>query len=102
MSDLKMHVLFRFSKKTGKIDTTMTGLGNAMMKLWALNNTTKTKGCIIAERDTGVVVFTTSGTENFPKVKDATKHGDLGTIEDFGISVVVLQSIKDDRFDSEA
>ena len=37
--DLKIHVLFRYSKKTGKVDMTMTELGNAMMRMWALSNT---------------------------------------------------------------
>lgn len=98
MKDLTVHVLFRFSKKTGKIDTTMTGLGSAMMKLWALRNTTKTKVCLIVERDSGNVVFITSGTDTgFPKVKE----GNLGSIENYGIPVeVVQQECVDDRFDN--
>ena len=67
--ELSVHVLFRFSQKTGKIDTTMTSFGSAMLQMWALNNTTKTKGCIVVERDSGEVVFTSKGTESFPKVK---------------------------------
>lgn len=99
MNNLSVYVLFRFSKKTGKIDTTMTGLGSAMMRLWALNNTTKTKNCIIVERDTGVIEFATSGTGDFPKVVDRRKDGDIGNAEDYGITAEILQSIKDDRFD---
>lgn len=95
MSDLKVHVLFRFSKKTGSIDQTMTGLGTAMMQMWALNHTTKTKATLIAERDTGKVVFVAKGTEDFPKVR----KGDLGSCEEFGIPLEYLQSITDDRFD---
>lgn len=95
MSDLKVHVLFRFSKKTGNIDTTMTGLGTAMMKMWALNHTTKTKATIIAERDTGQVVFMAIGTGDFPEVKEKG----LGSIEELGIPLEALQSITDDRFD---
>ena len=92
---LSLHVLFRFSQKTGKIDTTMTALGKGMLEMWALNNTTKTKGCIVVERDSGEVVFTTQGTADFPKVK----KGNLGNIEDFGISMDDLKTIIDDRFD---
>lgn len=95
MNNLKVYVLFRFSKKTGKIDTTMTSLGQATMQMWALQHTTKTKGCIIVERDTGNVVFVADGTDNFPKVK----KGDLGNIEEFGIPMDILVSITDDRFD---
>ena len=102
MEDLKVNVLFRFSKKTGKIDTTITGLGTALLRMWCLQNTTKSKGCVIVERDTGKVLFITEGTaDGFPKVKDAKKGADLGTCEDFGMPLEVVQSIKDDRFDKE-
>lgn len=90
-----VHVLFRFSQKTGKIDTTMTSLGSALLQMWALNHTTKTKSCVIVERDTGTVVFATQGTDGFPKAR----KGDLGSIEGFGFPLEELQSIKDDRFD---
>lgn len=96
---MDIFVLFRFSKKTGKIDTTMTGMGCATMKMWALQNTTKTKVCIIMNRTTGEVVFLAQGSESgFPKIKKT----DLGSCEDFGISLEMLHSITDDRFDKEA
>lgn len=92
--NLDVHVLFRFSKKTGKIDTTMTGLGSAMMQMWALNNTPKTKGVVIINQRTGEVVFATMGTaDGFPKVEKNCGH-----CEEFGIPFEVVQSIKDDRF----
>ena len=70
MKDLKVHVLFRFSKKTGKIDTTMTSLGSAQMQLWALNNTTPSKATMIIDQETGEVVFLAIGRkDNFPKIK---------------------------------
>lgn len=97
MSELKVHVLFRFSKKTGRVDTTMTGLGSAMMKLWALNNTTKTKDTIIIERDTGEVVYIASGNADFPKIKE----GRLGLCDRFGIPSSVVAGMTDDRFDKE-
>ena len=92
---LTVHVLFRFSQKTGKIDTTTTSLGKALLEMWALKNTTKTKGCIVVERDSGEVVFITRGTGDFPKVN----KGYLGNIENFGIPMDALQQIVDDRFD---
>ena len=101
MSNLTVHVLFRFSKKTGKIDTTMTGMGSALMQMWALQNTTKTKGCFICERDTGKVVFMTTGTkEGFPKVMKGKDIEEL-TCEALGMPLEVLQEITDDRFDKE-
>lgn len=96
MANLEVCVLMRFSKKSGKIDTTMTGMGSAMMQMWALSNTTKSKSCLIFERNSGKCIFATQGTDNFPKVK----KGDLGTCEDFGISHEDLLAITDDRFDS--
>lgn len=102
MSSLEIHVLMRCSSKTGKIDTTMTGMGSALMQMWALQNTTKTKSCFIFERKSGKLVFATHGTANgFPKVVkgDACKGK---TCEDLGISLEDLNSITDDRFDKEA
>lgn len=98
---MEVYVLFRANKKSGKIDTTMTALGNAMLQLWALQNTTSSKQCFIFERSTGKLVFATSGTKDgFPKVKDARKHGDLGTCDDLGIPFEALSEITDDRFDN--
>lgn len=100
MKDLKVHVLFRFSKKTGKVDVQMTCLGSAQAELWALNNTPKTKACMIIERDTGEVVYMTAGTaDGFPKVRTNKKEL-IGMCDDFGIPFEVVKSIKDDRFDN--
>ena len=97
MDDLKVHVLFRFSKKTGKIDTTMTALGCGLLKMWALQNTTKTKACLIVERDSGKVILATQGTESgFPKIKDKN----LGNAKEYGIPISFLrEECVDDRFD---
>jgi hypothetical protein len=100
MSNLGIHVLFRYSKKTGEIDTTMTGMGSAVMQMWALQNTTKTKGCMIFERETGNLVFATYGTaDGFPKVRKG-KQCEGKTCEDMGIPFSALQEITDDRFDA--
>ena len=50
MANINYHALIRFSKKTGKIDMTMTGMGSAMMQLWALKNTTKSKVTVIVDQ----------------------------------------------------
>lgn len=95
---MEVYILFRVSKKTGKVDTQMTGITSALMQMWALNNTPKTKICMIFERESGKLIFATSGTaDGFPKVKkgkDCTQ-----TCEDFGIALETLHSIKDERFD---
>jgi len=97
--DMKLNVLFRYSKKTGKIDTTMTGMGDAMMRLWALQNTTPSKTALIVERDTGKVLYLIEGTKSgFPKLKDA-KTEDLGTIDEYGIPLSEVKKIRDERFD---
>lgn len=41
--------LVRFSKKTGKIDTTMTAIGRGLIQLWALQNTPQSKACVIID-----------------------------------------------------
>ena len=72
------YVLVRFSKKTGRIDTTFTALGKGMLNMWALQNTTKTKDTIVFERVTGIIDRYYEGTGDFPKViKDA------GNIQDY-------------------
>lgn len=100
MSDLKVHVLFRCSKKTGKVDTTVTGLGTAMMRMWALQNTTPSKQCLIFERESGRLVFHIEG--NKDSLPSIVKYTDEQTCEDYGISLEMLHSIKDERFDKEA
>lgn len=76
MADLKKTYLVRFSKKTGKIDTTLEALGKGMLQLWALQNTTKTKNTIVFDED-GIVQMFCEGTENFPKVtKNSGEHID--------------------------
>lgn len=99
--DLKIHVLFRYSKKTGKIDTAMTELGNALMQMWALQNTTPSKNTMIVERDTGKVVFLAEGTNyGFPRIKKSDKE-DLGTVDEYGIPISAICEIKDERFDKD-
>lgn len=62
--------LMRYSKKTGKVDTSMTSIGTAMMSLWAMQNTTKTKACIIVDLEEGRIVERYSGTsDGFPKIE---------------------------------
>lgn len=93
---MDVHVLFRFSKKTGRVDTTMTGITSSLMQIWALQNTTKSKMTLIFNRETGRCIFSATGTaSNLPKVE----KGDLGSCEEYGISLKDLQAIKDERFD---
>lgn len=70
MSELHNYGLIRFSKKTGKIDTTVTALGRGMIQLWALQNTTKTKATVIVDIDEREVIAEYIGTEDgFPEVR---------------------------------
>ena len=69
MSELHNYGLIRFSKKTGKIDTTLTALGKGMIQLWALQNTPKTKACVIVDIDEAKPLAEYVGTaDGFPKV----------------------------------
>jgi len=70
MSNLHNYGLVRFSKKTGQIDTTMTALGKGMIQLWALQNTAKTKACVIVDIDEHKVIAEYVGTASgFPEVR---------------------------------
>lgn len=69
MSALNNYGLVRFSKKTGKIDTTMTAIGKGLLQLWALQNTTKTKATVIIDIDERKISSEYIGTEDgFPEI----------------------------------
>lgn len=70
MDKLHHYGLVRFSKKTGKIDKTLTALGKGMIQLWALQNTTKTKACVLVDIDDRVVISEFCGTaDGFPNIR---------------------------------
>ena len=76
MHESKLHNfgLVRCSKKSGKIDMTMTGIGCGMLKMWALQNTIKTKATVIVDIDERHVVAEYIGTDDgFPEIH---KHPD--------------------------
>jgi hypothetical protein len=80
MEELKTYCCVRFARKTGKIDMTLEGLGSGMLRMWALQNTTKTKDTIIFEKDTGRVCWYYEGTASgFPHIEE----DDLGHIDDY-------------------
>lgn len=60
--------LVRVSKKTGKIDTCLSGYSTALLKLWALQNTTKTKDTYIF-LESGEILVKIVGTQNLPQVE---------------------------------
>lgn len=64
MKELRECVMMRFSRKSGKIDTTMEGLGCGLMKMWALNNTTSTKDTVIFDKEDGTIYGYYEGKKN--------------------------------------
>lgn len=72
---LKQFGLIRATKRTGKVDTALTAMGKALLQLWGLQNTTKSKMTMVFELDTGQIVARYTGTaDGFPKVeKDCGK-----------------------------
>ena len=69
MSTLNNCGLVRFSKKTGKIDMTMTGIGSGLLKAWALQNTSKTKATVVVDIDKRCTLQEYIGTEDgFPEI----------------------------------
>lgn len=70
MNAMHNYGLVRFSQKTGKIDTTMTAMGRGMIQLWALQNTTKTKACVIVDIDDRAIFAEYVGTaDGFPEIR---------------------------------
>lgn len=48
----------------------MTAIGNGLIQAWALQNTTKTKACVIVDIDEREVAFEYVGTaDGFPEVR---------------------------------
>ena len=69
MKELHNYGLVRFSQKTGKIDKSMTAIGCGMIQLWALQNTTKTKACVVIDLDERKTLREYIGTaDGFPKI----------------------------------
>lgn len=70
MNKLHNYGLIRFSKETGKIDTTMTAIGRGMIQVWALQNTLKNKATVIVDIDERKVFSEYIGTEDgFPEIR---------------------------------
>ena len=68
---MEKYICIRFGRKSGKIDKTLEGISSAMLRLWALQNTPKTKDTIIFCLETGNIVFYCEGNESgFPKVHE--------------------------------
>lgn len=71
MAELHNYGLVRFGKKTGKPDTTMTAIGCGLLKLWGLQNTTKTKATVVVDIDERRTVTEFIGSAaGFPEVRD--------------------------------
>lgn len=80
--------LVRFSSKTGKVDTCMNSMGTAMLSLWALQNTTKTKTCLVFDLEDGKVMEEYKGSaDGFPKVRKSL---------DWTIDAPVLEAVRAD------
>ena len=92
---IERHGLIRASQKTGKIDQAMTGLGCAMLQLWALQNTPSTKHTFVFNLETGDVVMVCTGVKgrNFPEIE---KNPTLN-IENIcpGICLALQEEVKD-------
>ena len=61
--------LVRFSKRTGKVDTVLSGTGYAVLNLWGLQNTTKTKETLVFTCDGLLLAHYTGRDSGLPKVE---------------------------------
>ena len=64
MEEIKRYGLVRYSKKTGRVDKALTGIGFGMLQLYGLQETTKTKETVVFELDTGLIRSIYTGTES--------------------------------------
>lgn len=61
--------LVKFNRNSGKIITSMTGYGTALMRLWVIQNgLTKTQDCVIFNLQSGEIAyyFEGKGKQEFP------------------------------------
>lgn len=55
------YCLLRYSQKTGKVDTCVTALSCAMLKMQALQKTPATKETVIVDLEAEEIIFTATG-----------------------------------------
>jgi hypothetical protein len=67
------NVLVKFNRNSGKILTTMEGYGTALMRMWVLNNLTKTQDCVIFSKENGEILhyFEGRGKDTLPEEIEA-------------------------------
>lgn len=61
-------IVTRCSQKTGKIDTQYETCSFGLAKLWALQNTTKTKITVVTDSEDNTIYCIVKGTDRLPVV----------------------------------
>ena len=88
------YVMIRFRKSSGKIDTTLTSSASALMKMWAMNNTTSSKETVIIDGDNGNVIFRASGKkDDFPDIENP-ETGSTCNCEKLGIPMMIVEQYR--------
>lgn len=93
MKGLKKCYMVRFSKKTGKVDKTMSAWGSALLQLWVLQNTPKTKDALIFDEDGNVIAYCEGNESGFPSLSTSG----CGVIDDYCPGL--LEVLKNDEED---
>lgn len=73
---MERFALVIFNRKSGKIIKTATALGKGLLKMAALNGTTKTRDALVFSIDTGIVEAYYEGTGDFPNISTEHRHID--------------------------
>ena len=77
---METYCLINFNRRRGNINKSLEGLSEAMLRMWALQNTKPSQDTIIFSKEDGRVVCYVEGRkDNFPKV---TYEG-LGYADDY-------------------
>lgn len=92
--NIEPHVLIKFSKKTGRVLKVLEANGSALLKLWALQNCSKSTNVVIFIKKSGKIIYCAEGTDSgMPHIiKD---EGQFGNIEDLVPGLLAVVNTED-------
>ena len=91
MEEIRVYVMVVFNTNSGEVTLAASGISQALMKLYAMQELKKRQGMLIIDRETGQVVWAYDGRLGRAFTPKAYAH-----CADFGIALKDLQF--DERF----
>lgn len=91
---LEPYVLIKFSKKSGRILKVLEANGSALLKLWALQNCTKSTNVVIFVKKSGKITYYAEGTDSgMPHILE--DKGQFGNIEELAPGILAAVNTDD-------